>query len=329
VPPDEERSLRPFWSGTLSFGLVSVPVDLFPGQRSTHVGTRMLAPDGTPLERRWFCPIDDEELSDDDIVRGFEREPEEFVVVTDEELESVEPDKSRDIDLQRFVPRGQLPPMYFERSYVLTPSGSSTKPYRLLAETMEEADRAGLATFVMRGKEYVVAIVADDGILRAETLRFADEVRAPEDVGLPERSKAPAKRKAAFVKAIRGLEEDQIDVEELEDVDAERLRRLVKEEGEIVEPPGGDVDAGAPVKVLDLVAVLKRQLEEGGAGKDGGSVKGRGSDGRGASGAGPGPDLRERTRDELYEMARDLDVPGRSKMTKDELVAAVRDAGGG
>src|SRR5207248_7073669 len=110
-------------------------------------------------------------------------------VVTDEELERLAPEKSRDIDLRRFVEAEAIPPMYFERSYFLVPAGGSAKAYRLLAATMEETHRAGIATFVMRGKEYLVAILSENGILRAETLRFSDEIRSPEDVGLPEAPK--------------------------------------------------------------------------------------------------------------------------------------------
>src|SRR5690606_22010540 len=97
-----------------------------------------------------------------------------FVVVTDEELEALAPEKSRDIDLRRFVDVGAIAPEMCERAYFLTPAGGSTKAYRLLAAAMERTGRAGIATFVMRGKEYLVAILAENGILRTETLRFAD-----------------------------------------------------------------------------------------------------------------------------------------------------------
>ncbi|HEY0671085.1 MAG TPA: Ku protein, partial [Longimicrobiales bacterium] len=177
--PDEKQEIRTrsFWSGTITFGLVSIPVNLFPGVRSQRAALRMLADDGTPLQRRFYCEKQNREVNGDEIVRGYETAKGKYVVVTDDELEALEPKKSRDIDLRRFVPAEDIDPLFFERSYYLAPAGESVKAYRLLAETMEKTGRAGIATFVMRGKEYLVAIVAEDGLLRADTMRFADELR--------------------------------------------------------------------------------------------------------------------------------------------------------
>src|SRR5690606_8881941 len=124
----------------------------------------------------------------EEIVRGFDVGDGQYVVVTDEELEALAPDKSRDIDLRRFVPRHELPMANFERAHFMAPTSDSNKAYRLLTKTLEETNRIGIATFVMRGKEYLVAIIAEGGLLRAETLRFADEIRTPADIGLPTRS---------------------------------------------------------------------------------------------------------------------------------------------
>src|SRR5690606_796011 len=150
-------------------------------------------PEGVPLARRYYDEKHEREIQREEIVRGFELDDGEMVLVTDAELEALEPDKTRDIDLRRFVPAESIDARYFDRGYFLAPSGDSTKAYRLLAAVMEKSKRAGIATFVMRGKEYLVAIFAENGILRAETLRFADELRSADDVGLPE----PAKPKAA------------------------------------------------------------------------------------------------------------------------------------
>jgi DNA end-binding protein Ku len=176
-PQKKYHGARAFWSGTISFGLVSIPVNLFPANRSRSTGLRLLDKDGTPLRRRFFCPKDERDVHPEHVLRGYELENGEYVVVTDEELESLEPRKTRDIDLTRFVNKDDVPATLFERGYYLTPAGDSTKAYRLLAEVMEETGRVGIATFVMRGKEYLVAILAEDGIMRAETLRFQNEVR--------------------------------------------------------------------------------------------------------------------------------------------------------
>src|SRR5690242_6652802 len=187
---EETAGARPFWSGTLTFGLVSVPVSLFPATRGARASLRMLGPDGQPLSRRYYAEKSGKDLDADEVVRGFEVDKNKFVVITDEELERLEPEKTRDINLTQFVPADSISPLYFERGYFLTPAAGSQKAYKLLAETMDKNNLAGIATFVMRGKEYLVAIFSEKGILRAETMRFADEVRSPEDVGLPKKKRS-------------------------------------------------------------------------------------------------------------------------------------------
>lgn len=267
---DDEMRARAFWSGTITFGLVSIPVNLFSGVRSHGVAFRMLSENGTPLARRFFCPKQDKEVADDEIVRGYEISEDKYVVVTDDELEALEPKKSRDIDLRRFVPLEQIDPIYFERSYFLTPAGESTKAYRLLAESLERNQRAGIATFVMRGKEYLIAITADNGIMRADTLRFADELRSAADVGLPK--KKPAVR-AADVTKLRKLidthSKTTVAESELADEYAEKVLKLVarkeRKHEDVYELPEEETEGEAEgeADVIDLVEVLKRSLKNG------------------------------------------------------------------
>ena len=268
--PDERQEIRAraFWSGTITFGLVSIPVNLFPGVRSQRAALRMLADDGTPLQRRYFCEKQKREVDGDEIVRGYEISKGKFVVITDDELEALEPRKSRDIDLRRFVPADDIDPLFFERSYYLAPAGETTKAYRLLAETMEQTGRAGIATFVMRGKEYLVAIVAEDGLLRADTLRFADELRTPRDVGLPAVPKSKPADVTRFRKLIKSHSSARLAPSELEDEYSERIRKLAAKKErkhedvyelpeEVAEEEAGDA------QVIDLVEVLKRSLKSG------------------------------------------------------------------
>lgn len=323
---ETEVRIRPFWSGTITFGLVSVPVDVYAAHRPRRTSLRMLGEDGTPLRRRYVCPADEEQVPPEHIVRGYEVDG-EWVVVTDEELDALEPEKSRDIDLRRFVPRSRLDPVYFQRAYYLAPSTESTKAYRLLARAMEERERAGIATFVMRGREYLVAILAENGILRAETLRFADEVRAPEDVGLPEREEPDEEEVERAREAIGELLADSLPEEELEDRRSERLLRLVEEKREagedVVRVPASVTEAEREeeVEVIDLMEALKRRIRGGGAAKGDRAEKGGPGERDGGSG-----ELRERTKRELYDRAKELDIPGRSGMTKEELIEAIRRA---
>src|SRR5690554_6678993 len=261
---EPERSApgpRGFWSGTITFGLVSVPVDLYPAVRSQRVPMRMLGPEGQPLQRRYFCSADGRMLERDEIVRGYEWDDGSFTVVTEEELDALAPQKSRDIDLRRFVPREQIPPELLERTYVLAPAGESTKAYHLLAETMERTGRAGIATFVMHGSEYLAAIFAEGGLLRAVTMRFVDELRTPDDVGLPRARRAPAELKKKVERALAKLEKDALDPSELEDEHAaallalaERKRAEGRDVVEVEEAPPEDEEESA--EVIDIMAVL-------------------------------------------------------------------------
>jgi DNA end-binding protein Ku len=255
------RSVRPFWSGTLTFGLVSVPVDLYPGNRTNRAPLRMLGPEGEPLARRYFSQKSGNDLEDEDMVRGFEYDKDRYVIVTDEELERLAPEQSRDIDLRRFVPLEDIPPLYFDRSYFLAPSEGSEKAYQLLAQTMEKEELAGVATFVMRGKEYLVAIFPENEILRAETMRFADEIRSPKEIGLPEKKKVPAATVKKFENLIAKHSGKRLSLNELKDEQTEKLLKLVekKRKGhkDIVEV---EVAEREPGKVVDLMAALKKSL---------------------------------------------------------------------
>jgi len=246
----------------LTFGLVSVPVDLYPGNRASRTPLRMLGPEGEPLSRRYYSQETGDDLEDGEMVRGFEYEKGKYVIVTDEELERLAPEQSRDIDLRKFVDLESIPPLYFDRSYFLAPSASSEKAYKLLAETMAKSGLAGIATFVMRGKEYLVAIFPENGILRAETMRFQDELRTPKEVGLSDMKKAPAATVKKFENFIAKHSDKHLSLNELKDEKAAGLLKLVekkrKQHKDIVEVE--EPEERAQGKVVDLVEVLKKSL---------------------------------------------------------------------
>jgi DNA end-binding protein Ku len=223
----------------------------------------MLAPSGTPVVRRYFDEAG-KQIDLSDLERGYELDDHQFVVVTDEELEALAPEQSRDIDLSRFVPREAIPPLFFERAYILAPAGNSNTAYRLLASTLERTNRAGLASFVMRGKQYTVAIVAERGLLRAETLRFAEELRTPEDIGLPELSEPSAQKVKAMRSAIDKATRSTVAERELSDSYWQRLEALVekkyKRQEDLVKPEPSEEPEEHLAEVIDLVAVLRKSL---------------------------------------------------------------------
>jgi DNA end-binding protein Ku len=261
---------RPIWSGTITFGLVSVPVQLVSGNRGNRVSLHMVTDNGTQLARRYFTESGRKPLTDDDIVRGFEVKKGKYVVLEDEDLERLAPEVTRDIDLSAFVPVEDVDPMYFVRAYYLIPGQGGAKAYRLLARVMEETGRAGIARLVMRAKEYLVALIAENGILRAETLRFADEIRSPEDVGLPKPARVSAADTRRMTTQMKKLYKAKFSPKELADTMAAELISIAKKK----KRAGDDVvklkaapeeEPVATGDVIDLMERLKRSLKTNGA----------------------------------------------------------------
>ncbi len=219
----------------------------------------MIGPEGEPLARKYFSEKTGKDLGPDQMVRGYETDSGKFVTVSDEELDRLAPEKTRDIALTKFVKEDAIPPVYFERGYFLAPAGNSEKAYRLLVEAMKVRGDVGVASFVMRGKERPVAIFADNGILRAETMRFPDEVRTPKSVGLPEPKNVSSASVRKFETLIKRKAKRAFTPGK--DEDTERLLKLVKKKkskaSNVVKVK--DLEKKSD-NVIDLVQVLKRSL---------------------------------------------------------------------
>ena len=273
--PDDEPEhaaarVRSLWSGTITFGLVSIPVDLLTAVRPRQTAMKLVDSHGHALGRQYHCSKEGKSLDYDDLVRGYETDDGKMVVITDEEFESVAPEMSADIELRGFVPLEQIPALYFQKPYFLAPAGKSAKAYVLLARTMERTGRVAIGSFVMRGHEYLVAIVPDNGVLRADTLRYADEIRTPQSIELPKRARPPAAKVNQFVKAIEAWTHEALDVSELQDREAQQLQELVeskqKEHEDVVHPKGAEpaeeAEAAGGAKIIDLMAVLRKSLSK-------------------------------------------------------------------
>lgn len=274
APEAEEQEsssarVRALWSGTITFGLVSIPVDLLTAVRPRQTAMKLVDQAGHPLGRQYHCSKEGKKLDTDDLVRGYETDDGKMVVITDKEFEFVAPEMSADIELRSFVPLEQIPPLYFQKPYFLAPAGKSSKAYNLLAATMEKSGRVAIGSFVMRGHEYLVAIVSDNGVLRADTLRYADEIRTPDIIGLPKRARVPAAKITQLTKAIDELTHSALDMSELQDRDAEALQELArakrKHRDDVIHPTGAeeeDPEAAGGAKIIDLMAVLRKSLSK-------------------------------------------------------------------
>lgn len=260
--------VRSLWSGTITFGLVSIPVELLSAVRPRKTAMKLVDKSGHALGRQYHCSKEGKKLDNDDLVRGYETDDGKMVVITDPEFESVAPEMSADIELRNFVPLEQIPSLYFQKPYFLAPAGKSAKAYHLLAATMERTGRVAIGSFVMRGHEYLVAIVSDNGVLRADTLRYADEIRTPESIGLPAVEKVSPAKINPFLKAIEDLTQKQLDMSELQDLEAQALKDLVeskqKDKEDVIHPQGleeEDVEPGG-AQIIDLMEVLRKSLSK-------------------------------------------------------------------
>src|SRR5688500_5924394 len=182
---------------------------------------KLVDTEGHALGREYHCSKEEKKVDYDDLVRGYETDDGKMVVITDTEFESVAPEMSADIELRSFVPLEQIPPLYFQKPYFLAPAGKSSKAYILLSATMEKTGRVALGSVRLRRHEDLDAIVSDNVVQRADALRYIDEIRTQETIGLPEKIKVAAAKVTQFVKAIDDLTQVPLDMSELLDRDAE------------------------------------------------------------------------------------------------------------
>ena len=169
---------RAIWSGAISFGLVNIPVKLYSAvSRKTVRFNQLDGRDGTRIQQKRVNPQTGEEVPYERLVKGYEISPERYVVVEPQELEAIEPRKTHMIEIEDFVELDEIDPIYYDSGYYLAPDHATVKPYALLLRAMQEADKVGIARFVMRGKEYLCAIRPQDDKLVLNTMLYADEVR--------------------------------------------------------------------------------------------------------------------------------------------------------
>lgn len=253
---------RALWSGSLSFGLVNVPVQLLSSVRDLDYHFHQLhEKDKVPIEMRRFCSKEDTEVTWEEVAHGYDLDGKQ-VVITDEELASVQPRKTRTIEIESFVELAEVDPIYFDHPYFLVPAGDSEgtlRAYRLLVETMGKQERVALGRFVMRTREYLVAVRARDGALALTTMLFHREVRPTKDI--PTGGKKPTKKQLDNAVAIIEELSADWDPERYQDCYRKRLKRVIdaKRKRKTIEVPEQEKE---PTPAPDLMDALERTLEQ-------------------------------------------------------------------
>jgi DNA end-binding protein Ku len=255
--PDHMRAI---WKGAVSFGLVSVPVKLYSATESKDISFRQVhAKDGGRIKYQRTCSLDGEEVEYADIAKGYETEDGEMVILTDEDMAALPANSSREISVERFVPSEQIDPMLFEKSYYLEPEKSGAKPYALLREALEAADRMALVTVSLRNRTSLAVLRVRDDVIVMQTMMWPDEIRQA-DFGSVDTSEAkPAEVKMAkmLVETLAG----DFDPSEFEDDYRGAVEAMVRakiEGGDVKRTPAAKKSSG---EVVDLLAALQRSVD--------------------------------------------------------------------
>jgi DNA end-binding protein Ku len=302
---------RAIWSGSISFGLVSVPVRMFSAiEEHTLHFHYVHAPDGSRIGYEKICKAEEKPVPDDEIVKAFEYDKGEWVYMTDEDFEAAAAENHRTIDIRAFVPYGEIDPIYFERTYYLAPQEDGEKVYALLVRAMDDAGLAGIAKWVMRDRQNLGLMRIREGVITLERMHFADEIRPAEDVA-PKEAKVDKQEldmAAQLIEQYTG----RFEPERFRDTYRDALCEIIeaKHRGEEVHAER-EPEPEAPT---DLMAALRASVE---AARRGGSPL--------ASEDGDG-NLEDLSREELYELAKKADIPGRSDMSKKQLIEALKQA---
>ena len=306
---------RQIWKGSIGFGLVNVPVELVTASRDLDYHFRELhSKDGAPVRHHRFCTKDGKEVRWDEIGRGIEVDG-KMVVLSDKELEDVQPDRSQTIEIESFARLEEVDPIYFDHPYFLRPgnrSDGTLRAYSLLVEAMRGSEQVAIGRFVMRTKEYLAAVRERDGVLALSTMRYADEIRSTDM--LPEHDSKPGKEAVKDAVAVINERSVEWDPSRYTDCYRVRLKKVIdsKRKGETVKAPDPHDDESMK-PAPDLMAALKKTLaKRGTAGtQTSGRTKEKG-------------DLSKLSRDELYKRAQEKKLEGRSSMSKEELAKALR-----
>ena len=255
-------AVQGIWSGTISFSLVAIPVQLVKAVEPGRVSFRMLhSKDYSPLARRMFCPEQEKIVPPDEIIRGYEIGPDRYIPITDEELESVSPERSRTIEIVEFIDMKEVDPIYYDHPYYLVPLKGGEKAYRLLVEVMRRTDKAGLAKFVLAEREYLVAVKSTEGALTLITLHYSEEVLPDEEIA-PKEGKIEAAEKSRMKKSITKMMAD-FNPGKYADERREKVMDLLKKKAKgknPVEAPHVEEEEGEGP--ADLVAALEEIMRK-------------------------------------------------------------------
>lgn len=261
---------RALWKGAISFGLVHIPVELYPSHNAPGIDLDMLDKrDFSPVGYKRYNKTTGKEIHTEDIVKGYEYEKGEYVVLTDVEIRQANKEATQTIDIQAFVKVDEISPLFFEQPYYLKPTKGGEKVYALLRETLKTTDRIGIAQIVMRTKQHLAALMVVDQVLVLNMLRYAEDIRPPEALGLPGGHEPKVKVSDKEIKMAHALVEDMTEPwnpEQFRDRFREDIMALVekkirnKETHAVMETDEEPTTESTSSNIVDLMALLKESI---------------------------------------------------------------------
>jgi DNA end-binding protein Ku len=252
---------RPIWSGSISFGLVNIPIKQYNDvKKKTQHFHQLRKSDGCRIRLKRVCANDGNEVTKEEIVKGYEISPEHYVIVSAEEMENIYPKSSRRIEIADFVRLEEIDPIYFEHSYYLTPEKGMEKAYSLLLTAMKKSQKTAIASFVLRNKQYIAAIRPSENAITLSTMFFSDEILAQKDLeDLPNADNKPDERELNFALQLIESLSSNFTPEKYHDEYREKMLSMIESKAD------GQIIAQQPVaeqggKVIDLMAALEASL---------------------------------------------------------------------
>jgi DNA end-binding protein Ku len=260
---------RAIWKGSISFGLVNIPIALYPATKREELKFRLLRKtDLSPVNYKRVAEKDGKEVPWDQIVKGYEYEKGKYVVLDDEDFQRVDIEATQTVDIQDFVELKEIDPIFFYKPYYLEPQKGGDKAYVLLCDALKDTNKVGIAKVVIKTREYLAGVKPEDGALVLELMHFADELADISKLHIPKKVEV-GQREMNMAKSLIGSMSSKWNPEKYHDDYREALMEVIEEK---VEAGGKEIEAKPkkapkPTKVIDLVSVLQKSLEETGAKK--------------------------------------------------------------
>jgi DNA end-binding protein Ku len=260
---------RAIWKGSISFGLVNIPIALYPAIRREEFKFRLLRKsDLSPVNYKRVAEKDGKEVPWDQIVKGYEYDKGKYVILKDEDFQRVDLEATQTVDIQDFVQQEEIDPIFFYKPYYLEPQKGGDKAYALLRDALKDSGKVGIAKVVIKTREYLAGVKAEDGVLVLELMHFADELADSGKLHVPKKTEV-GKREMNMAKSLIDSMSSKWNPEKYKDDYREALMEVIEEK---VEAGGKEIEekpkkSPKPTKVIDLVSVLQRSLEQTGAKK--------------------------------------------------------------